>query len=375
MRKEWKIYNPDGNHRVILTKDLVGDRWLKTLVESSCRVEVCLSTETLSRSEIIAAIGQSCAGAIGQLTEMMDKEVLTRFKSAGGRVYSNVAVGYDNVDVAAATKLGVCVGSTPGVLTETTAELAVALTFAVARRIAEGDTYMKKGQFKGWQLNLFLGDLLGRKTLGVIGTGRIGSAYARMMVEGHRTNLLYFDRSVNRSLETSLDAFNKYLEGLGEQPILFRRTATVEELLQEADIVSLHPTLNDSTHHLINGPRLALMKRNAILVNVSRGAVIDERALVEHCRRNPEFRAGLDVYEEEPELKPGLKELPNVVLLPHIGSATHWTREAMSIIAARNIAAVLAGYPAWRGKDIRMFLEDDAPKAAPSIVNANEPKL
>jgi hydroxypyruvate reductase 1 len=372
MIKEWSIYNPDGNHRVILTKQLVGDRWLKILIESGCRVEACLSSDTLSRSEIIAAIGQSCAGAIGQLTEVIDKEVLTRFKSAGGRVYSNVAVGYDNVDVAVATVLGVCVGNTPGVLTETTAELAVALTFAVARRIAEGDTYMKKGQFKGWQLNLFLGDLLGRKTLGVIGMGRIGSAYARMMVEGHQTNLLYFDRSVNRSLETSLDAFNKYLEGRGEQPILFRRTATVEELLQEADIVSLHPTLNNSTHHLINGPRLALMKKNAILVNVSRGAVIDEQALVEHCRRNPEFRVGLDVYEEEPELKPGLKELPNVVLLPHIGSATHWTREAMSTIAARNIAAVLAGYPAWRGKDIRVFLKDDAPKAAPSIVNASE---
>ncbi len=372
MNKEWKIHNPEGKRRVILTKQLVGDRWLKILTDADCRVEVCWSTDTLSKSEIIAALGQACAGAIGQLTEAWDAEVLTKFKAVGGVVYSNVAVGYNNVNVAVATSLGICVGNTPGVLTETTAELTVALTFAVARRIAEGDAYVRKGKFSGWQLTLFLGDLLRRKTLGVIGAGRIGSTYARMMVEGHRMNLLYFDHNINRSLEQSVSAFNEYLSQLGEQPVRIRRAGTLDELLQEAHIVSLHPTLNDSTHHLINGPRLALMNKNAILINVSRGPVIDEQALVEHCRRNPEFRVGLDVYEDEPAIRPGLRELPNVVLLPHIGSATHWTREAMSTIAARNVAAVLSGHPLWKGEDIRVFLDDDAPKAVPSIVNALE---
>ena len=372
MKNEWQIHNPDGKPRVIVSKQLVGDRWLRILTDAGCRVDVCTSTEILAKNDVIAAMEEGCGGAIGQLNEVWDREILARFKSVGGKVYSNVAVGYNNVDLVAATSFGILIGNTPGVLTETTAELTVALTFAVARRIAEADAYVRAGNFKSWQSNLFLGDLLRRKTLGVIGAGRIGSSYARMMAEGHRMNLMYFNPHRNKPLEDSFIEFNKFLTGVGEKPIQCRRVETLEELLREADVVSLHTTLNESTNHVIDARRLHQMKKNAILINVSRGPVIDERALVDHCLKNPEFRAGLDVFEHEPELTAGLKELPNIVLLPHIGSATHWTRQAMSTIAARNVAAVLSGYPVWKGEDMQLFLEDGAPKAAPSIVNAKE---
>jgi len=372
MNTEWRIQNPSGVHRVIVTKQLVGERWVQILTNADCRVDVCISSEVLSRQEIIDALGQNCAGAIGQLTEAWNREVLTAFKSVGGRVYSNVAVGYNNVEVAAATSLGIFVGNTPGVLTDATAELTLALTFAVARRIAEADAYVRTGKFRQWESSLFLGDMLRRKTLGIIGAGRIGSAFARMMVEGHRMNLVYYNRHRNEPLEDSITAFNEFLTHIGEKPIACRLAVSIEELLTMSDIVSLHPPLNQSTHHLIDAQRLALMKKNAILINVSRGPVIDEVALVNHCRNVPEFRAGLDVYEQEPKLAPGLSELPNIVLLPHIGSATRWTREAMSTIAAQNVAAILSGDPAWHGEDMRPFLEEKAPKAAPSIVNAGE---
>jgi len=140
--------------------------------------------------------------------------------------------------------------------------------------------------------------------------------------------------------------------------------------LREADCISVHTILDDTTHHLINAERLALMKENAILVNTSRGPVVDEAALVAHCRKHPNFRAGLDVFEDEPDLKPGLNELDNVVIVPHIASATRWTREGMATLAASNVAGLLMGYPVWNQPDILPFLETDSPRAAPSIVNA-----
>ena len=372
MDKEWQTYNPTGALRVIVTKQPVGTRWLEILTDAGCRVEVCVSTESLSSHEIVEAMSQRCHGAIGQLNETWDREVLTKFKSVGGRVYSNVAVGYNNVDLEAATSLGIPVGNTPGVLTVTTAELTVALTFAVARRIAVADKYVREGRFKKWESTLFLGEVLRRKTVGVIGAGRIGTAYGKMMVEGHRMNLIYFNRHRNESLEDSVQVFNKYLETIGEKPVQCKWAQNVEEVLRNADIVSLHPSLNETTHHLIDAARLELMKKDAILINVSRGPVIDEQALVDHCRKNPEFRVGLDVYEKEPELAAGLKDLPNAVLLPHIGSATYWTREAMATIAARNVAAILSGFPTWKREDMNLFLENNAPKAAPSIVNRKD---
>lgn len=369
----WETHNPSGNRRVVVTKALPGTRWLEILSQADCQVEVCTSPEILSVDEIRAAIGDRCDGVIGQLTEDWGDELFSALNSAGGTAYSNYAVGYNNVDVAAASNHGLPVGNTPGVLTETTAEMAVALTFSAARRVVEADAFMRGGQYIGWLPTLFLGVRMVGNTVGVIGAGRIGAAYGRMMVEGFKMNLLYYDIYQNKGLEDYVAAYSNLLESNGEAGVTCTRADSVEAVLQNADVVSLHPVLDETTHHLMNTERLSLMKENALLINASRGPVIDEVALVAHCQKHPDFRVGLDVFEDEPAMKPGLSDLPNVVIVPHIASATRWTREGMAILAASNVAGILSGYPAWQDQnDILPFLGDNPPQAAPSIVNANE---
>ncbi len=369
-RSEWKIHHAEGAHRIIITKALPGTRWLEILTGSGCRVEVCTSEATLEKDGIIEALGRECAGAIGQLTETWGEALFDALSRAGGRAYSNYAVGINNLDVDSATKRGIAVGNTPGVLTETTAELAVALTFAAARRIVEGDRFMREGRFSGWLPSLFLGELLWRKTVGIIGAGRIGSAYARMMAEGHKMDVIYYNRSPKPDLEQAFRDYGAYLTSRGEAPVTCRRAGTLEELLKESDVVSLHVVLDEGTRHMIQREQLELMKENAILVNAGRGPLVDEAALVSHCRNHPEFKAALDVFEDEPDLKPGLSDLPNVVMVPHIGSATRWTREGMAVLAAWNVTGMIQGMPAWNRPDISPFLGASPPKAAPSIVNA-----
>ncbi|MBW1888836.1 MAG: D-glycerate dehydrogenase [Deltaproteobacteria bacterium] len=334
---EWIVHNPSGGKRVIVTKKLPGERWVRILAQADCRVEICTSNRLLTPEEIKGAIGRKCDGVIGQLTEDWSGELFEILKSAGGRVYSNYAVGYNNVDIDAATKQSIPVGNTPGVLTEATAELAVSLTFAAARRIVEADNFMRAGRYEGWLPTLFLGDLLWRKTVGVIGAGRIGAAYARMMIEGHKMNLLYYSPHPNERLEDFVACYGEFLESQGEEPILCKRSTSMNEVFSEADVVSLHPVLNDTTRHMINEASLSLMKENAILVNSSRGALIDEAALVRHCQKHPDFKAALDVYEDEPDMKPGLQDLDM-----------------------------------WQRQDVSPFLGDHPPKAAPSIVNRTE---
>ena len=370
--KEWQVHNPAGSKRVVVTKELPGKRWLDVLVQAGCKVEVCSSSDILSAAEIKTAIGNRCAGAIGQITESWGEEMFATLANAGGKVYSNYAVGFDNVDLNAATRHGIAVGNTPGVLTETTAQMAVALTFAAARRVSEAERFLREGRYKGWLPTLFLGNLLWRKTLGVIGAGRIGTAYALMMVEGHKMDLIYFDPHAKRRLEDYISGYNGFLAARKLRTVNCKRAAQIEDLLREADCVSIHTILNESTHHLINKERLALMKDDAILINTSRGPVIDEAALVEHCRAHPRFKVGLDVFEHEPETQPGLLDLDNVVKVPHIASATSWTRRGMATLAASNVAAILMGQPAWQKSDIAPFLEGPPPAAAPSILNAKE---
>ena len=370
--KEWQVHNPAGSKRVVVTKELPGKRWLDVLVQAGCKVEVCSSSDILSATEIKTAIGNRCAGAIGQITESWGEEMFAALANAGGKVYSNYAVGFDNVDLNAATRHGIAVGNTPGVLTETTAQMAVALTFAAARRVSEAERFLREGKYKGWLPTLFLGNLLWRKTLGVIGAGRIGTAYALMMVEGHKMDLIYFDPHAKRRLEDYISGYNGFLAARKLRTINCKRADQIEDLLREADCVSIHTILNESTHHLINKERLALMKDDAILINTSRGPVIDEAALVEHCRAHPRFKVGLDVFEHEPETQPGLLDLDNVVKVPHIASATSWTRRGMATLAASNVAAILMGQPAWQKSDIAPFLEGPPPAAAPSILNAKE---
>jgi hydroxypyruvate reductase 1 len=372
---KWRTVNPSGSKRVLVTKELPGQRWLDILTAADCRVDISTSPEVLNTADITIGIGSQCDGAIGQLTETWGHELFSALKSAGGRAYSNYAVGFNNVDIPAATQHGIPVGNTPGVLTETTAEMAVTLTFAAARRVGEAERFLRDGKFTGWLPTLFLGELLWQKTVGIIGAGRIGDAYARMMVEGHKMDLIYYDIYRNQALEDYVKTYAEFLQQQGLPPVSCKMASRVEELLEEADVVSIHTVLDDSTHHLIDAQRLAMMKENAVLINTSRGPVIDETALVAHCRQHPEFRAGLDVFEDEPALKPGLAELENVVVVPHIASATSWTRQGMATLAASNVAAILLGYPVWQDSDISSFLTTSPPNAAPSILNATALEL
>lgn len=245
------------------------------------------------------------------------------------KIIANYAVGYDNIDIRAATTRGIVVTNTPGVLTDSTADMAWALLFSVARRIVEGDRLTRSGKFTGWAPMLLLGrDIVG-KTLGIIGAGRIGTTMA-MRSRGWNMRVLYTTQnSRNTVLEEMIDA----------------RRVELETLLKESDFISVHTPFTAKTKHLIGAKELSLMKKTAYLINTGRGAVIDEEALVRALKNRQIAGAGLDVYEEEPELKPGLAELDNVVLAPHLGSATMETRTKMSLMAAGNIIAVLSNQP------------------------------
>ncbi|OWM80430.1 hypothetical protein CDL15_Pgr019710 [Punica granatum] len=384
-----EVWNPNGKYRVVSTKPMPGTRWINLLIEQDCRVEICTQKKTiLSVEDILALIGDKCDGVIGQLTEDWGETLFSALSRAGGKAFSNMAVGYNNVDVNAANKYGVAVGNTPGVLTETTAELAASLSVAAARRIVEADEFMRAGLYDGWLPHLFVGNLLKGQTVGVIGAGRIGSAYARMMVEGFKMNLIYYDIYQATRLEKFVTgtcslimlltcptpaAYGQFLKANGEQPVTWKRASSMDEVLREADLISLHPVLDKTTYHLINKESLATMKKEAILVNCSRGPVIDEVALVEHLRENPMFRVGLDVFEDEPYMKPGLAEMKNAIVVPHIASASKWTREGMATLAALNVLGKIKGYPIWSDPNrVEPFLNEKAlpPAASPSIVNA-----
>ncbi|KAL8096799.1 hypothetical protein AgCh_030046 [Apium graveolens] len=375
-----EVWNPNGKYRVVSTKPMPGTRWINLLTQQDCRVEICTLKKTiLSVEDIIALIGDKCDGVIGQLTEDWGETLFSALSKAGGTAFSNMAVGYNNVDVNAANKYGVAVGNTPGVLTETTAELAASLSVSAARRIVEADEFMRAGLYDGWLPHLFVGNLLKGQTVGVIGAGRIGSAYARMMavfmwqIEGFKMNLIYYDLYQATRLEKFVTAYGQFLKANGEQSVTWKRASSMDEVLQEADVISLHPILDKTTYHLINKERLSKMKKEAILVNCSRGPVVDEAALVEHLKENPMFRVGLDVFEEEPYMKPGLADMKNAIVVPHIASASKWTREGMATLAALNVLGKIKGYPVWSDPNrVDLFLNENSPPpaASPSIVNA-----
>ena len=285
------------------------------------------SQDGLSRSDLIARL-RGKDGLICHIISTIDDEVLAAAPTV--KVVANVAVGYNNIDVAAARRRGVIVTNTPDVLTETTADFAWALLMAAARRVVEADHFARSGQWQRWQWELLWGADVFGKTLGVVGFGRIGRAFARRAL-GFNMRVLYqdavrADTAVERELRAS-------------------RT-DLEPLLAEADFVSLHTPLLPETRHLINERTLKLMKKSAVLVNASRGPVVDEAALVRALKEGWIAAAGLDVFEEEPKIHPGLLPLRNVVLAPHIGSASFDTRLAMASLAVRNCLAVLDGKPA-----------------------------
>jgi glyoxylate reductase len=280
----------------------------------------------LTTEELHAAV----AGVDAAVTLLHDR-VDDAFLDAAGdqlQVVANVAVGYDNIDVPTATRRGVIVTNTPGVLTDATADLAMALILAVTRRVAEGDRLVRARGKWSWDMFFMLGASLQGKTLGVVGLGQIGSATARR-ARAFGMEIVYSGR---RRADPEVEA------ELGGA-----RQLDLEELLETADVVTLHVPLSEATHHLIDAAKLDLMRESAYLVNTARGPIVDEAALAAALTAGKIAGAALDVFEHEPEVQPDLLELDNVVLLPHLGSATIETRTAMAELAARNVLAVLAG--------------------------------
>jgi glyoxylate reductase len=266
-------------------------------------------------------------GCRGILSQVMDPIRETVLSTPGLEIVANVAVGYDNIDVPAATRNGVMATHTPGVLTDTTADFAFALMMAAARRIAEGDRFVRAGKFGGWAIDMLLGQDVWGATLGLVGVGRIGGAVARR-ARAFDMRILYTDAvALPPDVERELGATRVELA----------------ELLREADFVSLHVPLTPDTRHLIGAAELDRMKPSAILVNTSRGPVVDEAALAAGLREGRIFAAGLDVFEREPEVHPDLLGLDNVVLAPHIASGSVRTRSEMSALAVRNLLAGLRG--------------------------------
>ena len=279
----------------------------------------------LERDELLEAVAD-VDGLLSLLTDTIDADVFDAAPDL--KIVANYAVGYNNIDVGEATKRGILVTNTPGVLTETTADLTWALIMSIARRVVEGDRFMRAGKYVGWAPMLLLGSDVYGKTLGIIGMGQIGQSVARRAM-GFDMDILYSDVFVD------LPPVAEHLLNADE--------VEIDEVLRRSDFVTLHVPLMAETHHLIGRRELELMGPNAYLINASRGPVVDEVALVEALREGVIAGAALDVFEDEPAMKPGLAELDNVIVLPHLGSATIETRTEMADLAVSNLLNFFAG--------------------------------
>ena len=298
----------------------------RALIPPEVQVDYNPTDSALSRAELIRRL-QGKDGLVCQITTTIDDEVLAAVP--GLEVIANVAVGYNNIDIAAAKRRGVVVTNTPDVLTETTADFAWTLLMAAARRVVEADAYARSGQWTAWKWDLLWGVDIHGKTLGVVGFGRIGRAVARRAF-GFGMRVLYYD-AVRAEAATERE--------------LRAAPTDLDTLLRDSDFVTLHTPFSPETQHIIGERTLGLMKETAILVNASRGPVVDEAALVRALTAGRIAAAGLDVFEAEPKIHPGLLPLKNVVLAPHIASASRDTRLAMATLAVRNCLAVLDGRP------------------------------
>jgi lactate dehydrogenase-like 2-hydroxyacid dehydrogenase len=312
--------------RIVVTRRL--PRPALDIVEAAGDVWVSDADRPLRTDELREA-ARGASALVTLLHDTVDADLLD---AAGEqlRCVANVAVGYDNVDLEAAAERGVVVANTPGVLTEATADLAFALLLAVTRRLGEGERLIRSGAEWSWDLDFMLGSSIQGRSLGVVGLGAIGTAVARR-ARAFGMRIAYAGRrDAPAEITAELEA----------------ERLDLDELLRAADVVSLHVPLSTDTRHLIDARRLESMKASAFLINTARGPVVDEAALAAALEGGRLAGAGLDVFEAEPAVHPGLRELENVVLLPHLGSATVETRTAMAVLAARNAAAVLAGDPA-----------------------------
>jgi len=308
--------------KVLLTHPLLKEA-MDYLAE---QVDLELATEELilPQSELTSRVKDK-AGLLCFLTDRVGREVIDR--AAQLRIIANCAVGVNNIDVDYARSRGILVTNTPEVLTEATADLTLALILATTRRLAEADRFCRQGKFKGWEIDLLLGQELSGRVLGIIGFGRIGWAVARR-AKALNLKVVYHDpKPLTREKELEFEA--EYRE--------------LDALLSESDIISIHAPLTPESYHLISKEKLALMKKTSVLINVARGPIVDEKALSEALEQGKIWADGLDVYENEPQIEPGLLKLENVVLLPHIGSATQETRTRMCFMAVNNLLQGLRG--------------------------------
>ena len=311
-----------GKPRILVTRE-VFDETLAYLREhcevDSNQEDVALAPEALAK-RLADRDGVMCA-----LTDRIDASLIAKCPNL--KVVANIAVGYNNIDVPECTARGIMATNTPGVLDDSTADLAWTLMLGAARRVTEVERYIRNGDWTGWRLKQWLGTDVHHATLGIVGMGRIGRAIAKR-AKGFDMRVLYHNRKrVDASLERELNATQ----------------ASLDELLRESDFVVLQVPYSPETHHLIGAAELAKMKPTAILVNSTRGGVVDDAALVAALKQGTIRAAGLDVFENEPKLNPGFLELDNVVLVPHIGSSTEATRRAMAMTAAKNAVAALTG--------------------------------
>ncbi len=293
------------------------------LVKEGFEVSVFSKNRPKTKDELIKKAKKADA-IISMLKEKFDKDVIDQLPNC--KIIANFAVGYNNIDVEYAKQKGIIVTNTPDVLTEATAETAVSLILACAKRIPEVDKFVREDKFKGWEPALFLGVELKNKTVGIIGAGRIGFETAKR-IKAFGTKIIYYNRSRKPKFEKELGA----------------KKVSLNKLLKTSDIISIHLPLNSQTHYLLNKNNMNQLKPTAILVNTARGEIVDEKYLIKMLQKKKIFSAGFDVYENEPMLNPKLFKLSNVVLLPHIGSATNETRNAIAKLATQNVIQVLKG--------------------------------
>jgi len=310
--------------KVYITRELP-EIAFELLRKNKISFEYYKKDQPIPRSTLLRKV-KNCDALISLLTEKIDKELIDQMTKC--KVIANYAVGYNNIDIEHAKQKKIIVTNTPDVLTESTADLTMALVLACARRIIEGEKLLRGNKFKGWKPKLLLGTELRTKTFGILGAGRIGTAVA-MRAKSFGTNIIYFDNKKNLTLEKVTGA----------------KKVSLKKLLETSDAISVHLPLNDRTFHFFNLDRLNQLKKNVIFINTARGEIIDEAALIQKLKKNKLMSVGLDVFENEPNVNPELLKFPNVLVLPHLGSATIDARNGMAELAIRNVINVLSGNP------------------------------
>jgi lactate dehydrogenase-like 2-hydroxyacid dehydrogenase len=329
-----------GKPKVFVTR-VIRDKGLD-LVKEACQPDIW-PEELPPGRDVLLERARGATGLLCLLTDRIDGEVMDA-AGPGLKVISNHAVGFDNIDVAAATERGIPVGNTPGILTDATADMAFALMMAAGRRVVEAEKFLRAGKWKTWGPSLLLGVDFAGATLGIVGFGRIGQAMAKRAT-GFDMRVLYYDpgASVSSSSTTGLDMPREKHAGLLDQRLKANST-DLDTLLRESDFVSIHVPLTPETRHMVNAGFLGKLKPNAVLVNTSRGGVLDQTALYETLKERRIFAAALDVTDPEPlPLDSPLLELDNCVIVPHIASASVQSRDMMAFLSAKNLIAGLSG--------------------------------